>query len=91
MAIKQPNSATVWTEDAGSGAARPIVPVALADDGRGGYTIRALAVGEDPAGRLLADARGGFTVSDGAANPGALAELHFLDVGGTDTSIITYE
>jgi len=90
MALKQPASASVYTEPKGSGTATPITPLALCADARGGYEIRALAQGELPAARLLADARSGYTVSAGSTNPGGLAEMRFIDVGGNG-NVSTYE
>jgi hypothetical protein len=78
VALKQPNSAAVWSEPAGSGAAAVITPIYLIDDGLGAHTDSPTG---DIAARLLADGLGGFTEQDGDGNPGGLAELRLVDFG----------
>lgn len=81
MALKQPNSGSVWDEPAGSGAAAPITPIAwVVDPIYGGY---GLAANASPDARMLADAFGGFSLHAGADNPGALAEARMIQLDGT--------
>lgn len=85
MALRQPNSATVWTLPRDSTAAQTITPVNLENDGSGRLVPTPNGAID---GRLLANAYSGFSVNEGGDNPSGLAEMRLLDVG---TIIQPYE
>lgn len=85
--MSQSHGSGLWQEPAGNGATPTLTSMHFVDDGLGGLAIEDVPVGNPTAARMFADADGGFTVTDGEDNPGALAELEMVAVLG---AIVTY-
>ncbi len=84
MALKQPNSAAVWTEPKGSGAASTMTPYYFVANAFGGYTLQSTGT---IGALLLANGVGGFTRNSSPANPSSLAQRRLAQTGST---IISY-
>lgn len=89
MALQQPNSTVVWTEQKDAGAALEVTEMAFVDRGNGAHELRELLPGEDPSLLWLDKGNGAFESVTTAVNTGDDPELRFIQMGSG--AIITYE